>query len=105
MAWNTHNKLLCNPDKTEGIQFSSRFVGHLIIRDFLLGDTTVHLSDRVCNRGVIMNKELNLSHHHHFNVTSKRGTFPLRSIASLRKELSRGHLEMLINAFVVSHLN
>ena len=66
MAWNTHNKLLCNPDKTEGIQFSFRFVRHPIIRDFLLGDTIVHLWDRVCNCGVIVDKELNLSYHHHF---------------------------------------
>ena len=106
MLWHgTHNKWLCNPDKTEGIQFISRFVRHPIIRDFLLGDTTVYISDRVCNRSVIMNKELNLSHHHRLNVTSKRDTLPLRSIARLRKELSRGHLEMLINAFVVSHLD
>ena len=106
MLWHgTYDKLLCNPDKTEGIQFSSRFVRHPIIRDFLLGNTTVHLSDRVCNRSVIMNKKLNLSHHHHLNVTSKRDTFLLRSIARLRKELSRGHLEMLINAFVGSHLD
>ena len=102
-AWNTHNKLLCNPSKTEVFQFSSRFARNPIIGELLLGDTTVHLVDRVRNLGVIMDKELNLSHH----ITSvcKRATLSLQSIALLRKYLSSFYLKMSINAFIVSYFD
>ena len=36
IEWNTINKLVCNPSKTEIIQFSSRFVKNPILIDFWL---------------------------------------------------------------------
>ena len=49
IEWNTINKLVCNPRKTEVIQFSSRFAENPILSDFLIGNVRVQPSDRVCN--------------------------------------------------------
>ena len=45
MELNTINKLVCNPSKTEVIQFSSRFVKNPILSDLLIGNSTVQPSD------------------------------------------------------------
>ena len=42
---NTVNKLVCNPSKTEVIQFSSRFAKNPILSDFLIGNARVQPSD------------------------------------------------------------
>ena len=63
IEWNTINKLVCNPRKTEFIQLSSRFVTNPILSEFLIGNARVQPSDRVCNPGVNLDRELNLSHH------------------------------------------
>ena len=41
IEWNTINKLVCNPSKTEVIQFSCRFVKSPILSDFLIGNARV----------------------------------------------------------------
>ena len=51
---------MCNPSKTEVIQFRSRFVKNPIKSDFLIGNTRVQPSDRVRNLGVNLDRELNL---------------------------------------------
>ena len=56
--WNTQNMLLCNPRKTEVIQYTSRFVRHLILHHFSFGNTTIELSDKVRDLGVTLDKEL-----------------------------------------------
>jgi len=38
IEWNTINKLVNNPSKTEVIQFSSRFAKNPILSDFLIGN-------------------------------------------------------------------
>ena len=52
--------LLCNPGKTEVIQFSSRFVRSPVLSHFSFGNTIIELSDKVRDLGVILDKELNL---------------------------------------------
>ena len=46
IEWNTINKLVCNPSKTEVIQFSPHFVKNPILSDFLIGNegTTIRPS-------------------------------------------------------------
>ena len=39
IEWNTINKLVRKPSKTEVIKFSSRFVKNPILSDFLIGST------------------------------------------------------------------
>ena len=58
--WNTLNMLLCNPGKTEVLQFTSRFAQRPVLNYFSFGNTTIELSDKVCNLGVILDKELSL---------------------------------------------
>ena len=58
--WNTQNMLLCNPRKTEVIQYTSCFVRHPILHHFSFGNTTIELSDKVRDLGVILDKELSL---------------------------------------------
>ena len=60
--WNTQNMLLCNPGKTEVIQFTSRFVRNPVLSQFSFGNTNcgnIELSDKVRDLGVILDKELN----------------------------------------------
>ena len=44
IEWNTNNKLVCNPSKTQVIEFSSRFVKNPIVSDFSIGNTRVQPS-------------------------------------------------------------
>ena len=71
---NTINKLVCNLSKTEVIQFSSRFVKNLILSDFLIGNSTVQPSDRLCNLGVSLDRELNVTHHWRFDLLADSGS-------------------------------
>ena len=71
---NTINKLVCNLSKTEVIQFSSRFVKNLILSDFLIGNSTVQPSDWLCNLGVSLDRELNVSHHWRFDLLADSGS-------------------------------
>ena len=61
IEWNAINKLVCNPCKTEVIQFSSRFVKNPILSDFLIANARVQPSERVCRLGINLDRELNLS--------------------------------------------
>ena len=56
--WNTQNMLLCHPGKTEVIQFTSRFVRYPVLHHSSFGNTTIELSDKVQDLGVILDKEL-----------------------------------------------
>ena len=93
---------MCNPSKTEVIQFSSCFVKNPILRDFFIGNARVQPSDRVCNLGVNLDRELNLSHH--INETCLKAMLAIRFIGRLRKYLSKDHLKMM-DVFVMSRLD
>ena len=90
IEWNTINKLVCNPSKTEVIQFSSHFVKIPILSDFLIGNPRVQPSDRVGNLGVNLDRELNVIHHN--NETCKKAMLAVRFIGRLRKYLNKEHL-------------
>ena len=95
--WNAISKLVFNPSKTEVIQFSSRFVKNPILSDVLIGNPRVQPSDRVCNLGVNLDRELNLSHP--INETCKTAMLAIQFIGRLWKYLSKDQLKMMINAF------
>ena len=88
IEWNTINKLVCNPSKTEINQFSSRFIKNTILSNFLIGNARLVLqpSDWVSNLGVNLDRELNLSH---INQTCKKAMLATRFIGRLRKYLSK----------------
>ena len=101
--WNTISKLVFNPSKTEVIQFSSRFVKNPILSDVLIGNARVQPSDRVCNLGVNLDRELNLSHH--INETCKTAMLAIQFIGRLWKYPSKDQLKMMVNAFITSRLD
>ena len=69
--------LLCNPGKTEVIQFSSRFIRNPVLSHFSFGNTIIQLSDKVRDFGVILDKELNLRQR--INDTCKKAISAIRS--------------------------
>jgi len=103
--WNTLNMLLCNPGKTEVIQFTSRFAQHPVLNCFSFGNTTIELSDKVYvrNLGVISDKELSLKQH--VNDICKKAILAIRSISRMRKYLSHDNLKCIVIAFVISRLD
>ena len=101
--WNTLNMLLCNPGKTEVIQFTSRFARHPVLNCFSFGNTTIELSDKVRNLGVILDKELSLKQR--VNDICKKAILAIRSISRMRKYLSHDNLKCIVNAFVILRLD
>ena len=85
--WNTLNMLLCNPGKTKVIQFTSRFAQHPVLNCFSFGNTTIKLSVKVRNLGVILdNKELSLKQH--INDICKKAILAIRSILKPDEKIS-----------------
>jgi len=101
--WNTLNMLLCNPGKTEVIQYTSRFAQHPVLNCFSFSNTTIELSNKVRNLGVILDKELSLKQH--VNDICKKAILAIRSISRMRKYLSHDNLKCTVNAFVISRLD
>ena len=95
--------LLCNPGKTEVIQFTSRFVRNPVLSQFLFGNTIIELSDKVRDLGVILDKELNFRQH--VNDTCKKAISAIRSISRIRKYMSQSNLKRIVNAFVISRID
>ena len=95
--------LLCNPGKTEVIQFTSRFVRNPVLSQFSFGNTTIELSDKVRDLGVILDKELNLRQH--INDTCKKAISAIRSISRIRKYMSQSNLKLIVNAYVISRID
>ena len=76
---------------------------HVHHQDNSIGNSKLQLSDRVCNLGVTLDKELSLSHH--INETCKKATLAIRLIGRLQRYLNKDHLKMMVNAFVMSRLD
>ena len=95
--------LLCNPGKTEFIQFTSRFVRNPILHHFSLGNTTIELSDKERDLGVILDKELSVRQH--VNDICKKAILAIWSISRIRKYLSQSNLKRIVYAFVISRLD
>ena len=87
--------------KRQTIQFSSGLVKNPILTDFSIGKARVQPSDRVCNLGVNLHVDRELSLCHHINETCKKAMLVIRFIERLRKYLSKAHLKMMVNAFVM----
>lgn len=62
-------------------------------------------SDRLCDLGVNLDRELNSSHH--INETCLKAMLAILFIGRLRKYLSNDpdHLKMIVNAFVMPFLD
>ena len=87
MRWNTHNMLRNNAEKTEVILFTSRFTKTPNIEKLSFENTVIELTDRVCDLGVNLDKNLSLTYH--INGTCKKATNAIRSIGRIRKYITR----------------
>ena len=66
-AWNTSNMLTRNPGKTEVIHFSSRFLNNTPIHQFSFSNISIELSDKVCDLGVVLDRDLDLRSQQHLS--------------------------------------
>ena len=95
--------LLCNPGKTDVIQFTSRFFGNPDLSHFSFSNTIIQLSDKVRDLGVILDKELDLRQH--INDACKKAISAIGSISRIRKYMSQSNLKRIVNAFVISQID
>ena len=102
MRWNTHNMLRNNAEKTEVILFTSRFTKTPNIEKLSFENTVIELTERVCDLGVNLDKNLSMTYH--INETCKKATNAIRSISSIRKYITKENLKLLVNALVISSL-
>jgi len=78
MRWNMQNMLRSNAEKTEVILFTSRFTKTPNIEKLSFYNTVTELTERVCDLGVNLDKNLSLTYH--INETCKKATNTIRSI-------------------------
>ena len=103
MRWNTQNMLRSNAEKTEVILFTSRFTKTPNIEKLSFVNTVIELTERVCDLGVNLDKNLSLTYH--INETCKKATNAIRSIGRIRKYITKENLKLLVNALVLSRLD
>ena len=103
MRWNTQNMLRSNAEKTEVILFTSRFTKTPNIETLSFAKTIIKLTERVCDLGVNLDKNLSLTYH--INETCKKATNAIRSIGRIRKYITKENLKLLVNALVLSRLD
>ena len=63
MQWNTQNTLRSNAEKTEVIFFTSRFTKTPNIEKLFIDSTVIDLTEKVRDLGVILDKNVTLTHH------------------------------------------
>ena len=102
-TWNTTNMLTCNPGKTEVIHFSSRFLNNPPMQQFSFSNTSIELADKVCDLGVVLDRDLDLRSH--INNICRNASLIIRNIGRVRKYLSRADIERLVHAFITSRLD
>ena len=87
---------MCNPSKTEIIQFSFRFVKNPILSDFWIGDSSLRVqpSDRLRNLGVNLDIESSIL---------QKGYASDSIHCQIEKVSEQGSpYKMMVNAFVTS---
>ena len=95
MRWNTQNMLRSNAEKTEVILFTSRFTKTPNIEKLSFANTVIELTERVCDLGVNLDKNLSLTYH--INETCKKATNAIRAIGRIRKYITKENLKLLLS--------
>jgi hypothetical protein len=98
------NKLKLNENKTEAILISSKYDTHLHDTDtIIIGQTTIALSNKVKDLGVILDKHLSMVAH--ISNMSSTASYAIRKIGKIRQYLDNKSTETLVHAFVTSRLD
>ena len=93
------NMLVCNPDKTDIVHFTSRFGQHAPISVNVNGSTILPKPE-ACDLGVVLDSHLRLDTH--VNKVCKAASLGIRNIGRIRKYIE---CERLVHAFVSSKLD
>ena len=101
-TWLSSNKLVCNPDKTDILHFSSRFSQPSPISINVNG-STLYPKPEARDLGVVLDSHLHLDTH--VNNVCKAASFGIRNIGKIRKYIGKPEAERLIHAFVSSKLD
>lgn len=93
---------MCNPEQTEIMHMTYRYNRRLSLQaNVSLADTTIEMSDKIRNLGVILDMNMTLSNHE----ICKNATLAIRLIGRIGKYLSKNSLQRLVNALVISRLD
>jgi hypothetical protein len=102
--WMLRNKLQLNDSKTELIHLTSKWrASSLTGTCITVGQADIPPSDSVRDLGVLFDKHLTMTDH--VNAIVRRASIGLRYISRLRKFLDKSTTEILVHAFVSSHLD
>ena len=107
IKWMSMNRLKLNCSKTEAVVFhpfrttldQDQYTG-LSIR---MGYERIKVTHEIKSLGVTFDSKMTMIKH--VNLTSRTGFFHLRRISKVRKQLSRGITETLVNSFITSRLD
>ena len=100
-SWMSNNFLMLNNDKTEVMVFGPR--AHRDSISKTLVSQGLQCTHEARNLGVIFDSDLNFSKH--FTKITKSAITEIRNIAKIRSFLSFSDAQILIHAFVSSHLD
>jgi len=100
--WLSHNKLVCNQEKTEILHLSSRFSQHTPLSISLNG-TLIHPISETRDLGVVVDSHLQLTSH--INKVCKAASLAIHKIGRIRKYLGKSEAERLAHAFITSKLD
>ena len=102
--WMTENRLVLNDNKTEVIQFCSKFKRNVDFLDTLrVGVTLVKPCTVVRDLGVLLDQHATMENHVSF--ICRNASFSLFRIGKIRRFLNRTTTESLIHSFVTSRLD
>ena len=103
-CWSQHNYLKLNSEKTEVLQFVSKFRQSQQIDNVILDETVVHTAtDSVRDLGVQLDKHLAMNAH--VNNVCKAASLALYKIGTVRQYLSKEATERLVHAHVMSRID
>lgn len=98
------NRLKLNDDKTEVINFSTRFKpSPATIADVTFGDLSIQPSTSVRNLGVQFDENLTMVQH--VNKVVRAASYQIHSIGRIRRHLDRSATQRLVHALVTSRLD
>ena len=103
LIWCSSNGLACNPDKTEIVHLTSRFLKYDPISHVGIDGLNIRPTQEARNLGVTIDKHLQLTTH--INNICKSAYHSIRNIGKIRKFLDRNNLERVVHAFITSKLD